>query len=457
MPIPTTGVRLYEIKGIAALADHPGHPLRPDDALELQHVEPGEDGADGAAAGVEAHVLLALGEEAADDLAVEDGVVGQAVQDNAARARDHVAPEVVGALRVQQDLVAARQEVRPRPRRLAHVGVLGDGAEREALHGVRRREVVAHAHEVEVRGDEDERAGAGVRRAGAGAIAARELDERGDDGAREVREARVRLVGEGRRLEARERLLRLDGAELLDGAAVLGLHARAARPVLAAPVQLRELRRVEGREHDRLPEVLGLLLEIPRADAAEVAAVRLARLQVEVLEDVLDVLPVLVEQGVGVVDDDNLDRAEEVVVHLLPVLVGPDRHAQAQRAGEEDVAVVELREELDGLARELDADPEHIVVVALEEVPEVGRLVRRELSLPVDVRLVEALAVLLLVGLAYGADGPHHLRGGLARGQNHEDLGPGEPLVPGLEVGCFTFLCELRIVLDDSVSGPPHD
>lgn len=312
----TKPVYLYKIKRIPPIANHLPHPIRPNHPLELQHVVLGEQDPRGAAPGLDQQVLLALGEEAADDLAVEEGVVGQAVEHDAAHAGERVAAEVVGALRVQQDLVAAREEVRARARRLAHVGVLGHGAEREALDGVRGREVVAHAHEVEVRRDEDQRAAAAaaaVRAAGSrGPLApasAGELEEGGHDGAGEVREARVGLVGEGGRLEAREGLLRAHGRELLDGAGVGGLHARAAGPVAAAAVQLGELGGVEGREYERLAEAVGLVVEVPLAHAAEVAAVGLARLAVEVLEDVLDVLPVLVEQRVGVVDDDELDGA----------------------------------------------------------------------------------------------------------------------------------------------------
>lgn len=367
----------------------------------------------------------------------------------------------MGALGVQQDLVAARQEVGPRPRRLHHARVLGDGAEREARHGRVRREVVAHAHEVEVRRDEDERPSSDVSPA---TIATAALRESGNHGAREVREPGVGIRRGRRGLEAGEGLAHpratYADAEVLDGAGVLGgLDAGAAGPVLAAQaaVQLGELGAVEGGEDDGLAEVGGAAVEAPLADAGEVAAVRVAGLAVEVgQQGVLDVLPVLHEEGVGLVDDDELDRAEEVVVHGLLVLLGPDGHTQAQGARQDHVGVVERREVLDRLARELHPDPEHVVVVALEELAEVLRPICCELGVAGVrvVRVVEPLPVLLLVRHADRADRLHHVDGRLPRRQDHEDLGPREPLVSGLEVRPFPFSGQLGVVLDYAIARP---
>ena len=68
-----------------------------------------------------------------------------------------------------------------------------------------------------------------------------------------------------------------------------------------------------------------MVVQVPVADAAEVAAVSLFRLQVQVLEDVVDVVPVLHEKGVGMVDNYHLNRREEVVVALLDIRLVHDR------------------------------------------------------------------------------------------------------------------------------------
>lgn len=61
----------------------------------------------------------------------------------------------------------------------------------------------------------------------------------------------------------------------------------------------------------------GLVVEVPISYSAEVAAMGLFWLLVEVLEDEGHVVPVLHEKGVGVVDNDDFDGGKEVVVCFL--------------------------------------------------------------------------------------------------------------------------------------------
>jgi len=57
-----------------------------------------------------------------------------------------------------------------------------------------------------------------------------------------------------------------------------------------------------------LSDVAGLVVEVPVSYSAEVATVCFFGLLVEMLEDEGDVVPVLHEECVGMVDDDDLDR-----------------------------------------------------------------------------------------------------------------------------------------------------
>ena len=66
-----------------------------------------------------------------------------------------------------------------------------------------------------------------------------------------------------------------------------------------------------------MPDVAGVVVQVPVAYAAEVAPVCFFWLLVEVLEDECDVVPVLHEEGVCVVNDDHLNRRKEIVVLFL--------------------------------------------------------------------------------------------------------------------------------------------
>ena len=70
--------------------------------------------------------------------------------------------------------------------------------------------------------------------------------------------------------------------------------------------------------------MFGLAIEVPAADAVDVAAVEVLGLEVEVLEDELDILPVLHLHRICLVDNDHLDRREEIVVLLSAIFVVDD-------------------------------------------------------------------------------------------------------------------------------------
>ena len=61
------------------------------------------------------------------------------------------------------------------------------------------------------------------------------------------------------------------------------------------------------RQHDGLSNVSGLVVKIPVAHTTKVTPVGFLGLEVEVLEDLRDMVPVLHEQGIGVVHDHHLE------------------------------------------------------------------------------------------------------------------------------------------------------
>lgn len=66
-------------------------------------------------------------------------------------------------------------------------------------------------------------------------------------------------------------------------------------------------RNVRRRNHD-LTHVSRLVVQVPRPHAAEVTPVCLFRLLVELLQDVVDMVPVLHLQGIRMVDDHDFNR-----------------------------------------------------------------------------------------------------------------------------------------------------
>lgn len=60
-----------------------------------------------------------------------------------------------------------------------------------------------------------------------------------------------------------------------------------------------------------------MVIEIPGSHTAEVTAVRFPRLQVEMLEDVLNVIPILHKERISVVNNDQFDRRQKIVISLL--------------------------------------------------------------------------------------------------------------------------------------------
>lgn len=252
----------------------------------------------------------ALSQKVADNLLVEQRVLWERVHDDSLGALDQVATEVVRATSVQQHRMAAAEEVRARAAHLSLLRVFRHGTERHVLRGAGRGKVIADADEVEVRRDEDEDAFAtffGLGQPGQGWY----------DGAGEVLEARVRVVGWRWRVVAVECLLDRQ-ANIEHGAFIRGLDLDLAGNVAHVLVEKRVKLGCEvGREHNCLPEMRCLVVEIPGPHTAEVAAVGVLWLEVQMREDVFYVLPVLHEHGIGLVDDDELNRAEEVVVCFL--------------------------------------------------------------------------------------------------------------------------------------------
>lgn len=64
---------------------------------------------------------------------------------------------------------------------------------------------------------------------------------------------------------------------------------------------------IESAEYDSLPQVSRMAVKVPVPNSTEVASSSFLWLQVETLKDVLDMLPILHEQSIGVIDDDDFD------------------------------------------------------------------------------------------------------------------------------------------------------
>ncbi len=64
---------------------------------------------------------------------------------------------------------------------------------------------------------------------------------------------------------------------------------------------------LESAEYYSLPKESRMAVKVPVPDSTEVASSSFLWLQVEMLEDVLDMLPILHEQSIGVIDNHNFD------------------------------------------------------------------------------------------------------------------------------------------------------
>src|SRR2546423_11901443 len=97
--------------------------------------------------------------------------------------------------------------------------------------------------------------------------------------------------------------------------------------------------------------------------------------EVQLGEDVFDMLPILHLQRVGLVNDDDLDRREEVriMAALLSFAIPAvfDCISQTQRRRDDYVGTVEGRKEFHRFASKLQAHAEHVVVVAAEQLTKV--------------------------------------------------------------------------------------
>lgn len=216
-----------------------------------------------------------------------------------------------------------------------------------------------------------------------------------------------------------------------------------------------QLRRNKLAEHDGLAQISRIAVEIPVPYSSEITAVGILRDQIQVLEYMLHMVPVLHHQCVCLVDYNKLDRRKKVVISLLVILI-PNRHPQPERRRKHDIRIVELRKQLHRLPGELEAKTEHVIVVPLEQRAKVVWLVFANPLLLVreDVRFLEPLLVFLLLGLGEGDEGFQNLCTRVPCGEDEEDLGPGEALVAKLEVFSFrTTAGEACIVFENLVAG----
>lgn len=227
---------------------------------------------------------------------------------------------------VQQQRVSPAHEMRPRAPHIRLIRVLGY----TRVADVDVNEGVAHADEVEVGRDEEESTWPALGRP-------RCAEDLGEEGGGEVFEAGVWVGDVGGGVEAGERLLDavVEGVDYARGVG---------RCVFEAAGGIAHVVVIEGvyggseksGEDDCLAESGRVSVEVPGADAGEVAAVGVLGLEIEVLEDEVGVFPILHEGRVGLFHDDHFDGGEEVVVFFL-LLVGFDGAAEAEGGGEDDV------------------------------------------------------------------------------------------------------------------------
>mmetsp|Transcript_20737 Transcript_20737/g.44033 ORF Transcript_20737/g.44033 Transcript_20737/m.44033 type:complete len:414 (+) Transcript_20737:408-1649(+) len=354
----------------------------------------------------------------AQQLHVEAGVGWQRVHREVARAAKLVPPEKVRALRVEQERDGAILHRRARAGDLLRGGVLRDGDERHPF----RSEKLAHAHEVEVRRHEEQRAPLRTRREGA--------EQRREQPVAEGVEARVGGGGGVVGGESHEELAQR-GRHLGEQPGVRGARAHAAGDIARGAEEGVQLGRGVGGEEDGLPEARRGAVEKPRAHAREVGVALLRGQLVECVEQLAEVRPVLHEQHVGVRHEQHLDRGEPVDVALLRAVAQSD--AQPQRRGDHQIGLVEARVELERLARDAHAALEAVVVVPGKEQLVVLRLRRRHLrgallfaKLSEEARLVLHL---LVRGGQQREQRLHEREGLCAEGQHDQHGRAGEPLV----------------------------
>lgn len=126
--------------------------------------------------------------------------------------------------------------------------------------------------------------------------------------------------------------------------------------------------------------------------------------------------------------------------------------AQPQRTRQDHIRRVERSKELDGLARKLQPQTEHVVVVAREKLLEIRRLVRPGVIAAARKAVQEAFLVLLLVRLEEPRDGLDCAHARLLGGEEIQNLGPRESLVAQLQIR-VGFPRQARVVLQHAIPG----
>lgn len=178
-------------------------------------------------------------------------------------------------------------------------------------------------------------------------------------------------------------------------------------PPADVPHVVREQRVQLGRdkltEHNGLAEISRVGVQVPVPHSSEITAMGILRYQIQVLEYMLHMVPILHQQCVCLVNYNQFDRRKEVVISLLVVFI-PNHHPQSERRRKYNVRIIELREQLHRLSGKFEAKTEHVIVVSLEQRAEVIRFVVANSLFLVreDVRFLKTFLVFLLLGLGEG-------------------------------------------------------
>ena len=86
------------------------------------------------------------------------------------------------------------------------------------------------------------------------------------------------------------------------------------------------------------------------------------RLQVHVVHEMGDMIPVLHGEDIHLVHDQHLDAGQEVKVPILLLILGAaDDHAEPERRGDDHVGGVKVRVQLQGLLGDGQTDFEAVV------------------------------------------------------------------------------------------------
>jgi hypothetical protein len=130
---------------------------------------------------------------------------------------------------------------------------------------------------------------------------------------------------------------------LADGATDDGVGDNDLAGKVFAPLahKRRQFRQLDTRENASLTEVLGVASQRREPQPREVSAVRLLGLQVEVVPNVENVVPVLLVTHFRLVHDHQLQTGEKVKVSFF-IAFSSNNHAQTKRRCHDDVRHVEV-------------------------------------------------------------------------------------------------------------------